>query len=96
MTTGAEVSVRSLPAAVGRHRLEGEIAAPADPVGLVTFAHGSGSSGASPRNRYVAQRLQRLQIVPGATRLFAEPGALDGVAEHAGRWFRGHLKAGAR
>ncbi len=32
-----------------------------------------------------------LAIVPGATHLFEEPGALDAVMEHAGRWFLDHL-----
>jgi putative phosphoribosyl transferase len=38
--------------------LEGDLAVPADPVGLVLFAHGSGSSRRSPRNRSVAAALQ--------------------------------------
>lgn len=37
----------------------------------------------------------RLVVVPGATHLFEEPGALDRVAELAARWFTHHL-AGAR
>ena len=32
-----------------------------------------------------------LEIVPGATHLFEEPGALDQVIELAGRWFTRHL-----
>lgn len=32
-----------------------------------------------------------LVIVPGATHLFEEPGTLDQVIDHAGRWFRLHL-----
>ncbi|VTZ27863.1 DeoR faimly transcriptional regulator (modular protein) [Methylocella tundrae] len=32
-----------------------------------------------------------LQIVPGATHLFPEPGALEAVIEHATRWFLVHL-----
>jgi putative phosphoribosyl transferase len=39
--------------------LEGELVLPKDPVGLVLFAHGSGSSRKSPRNRQVAATLQR-------------------------------------
>jgi dienelactone hydrolase len=38
--------------------LEADLAAPADARGLVVFAHGSGSSRHSPRNRMVAQRLR--------------------------------------
>jgi putative phosphoribosyl transferase len=32
-----------------------------------------------------------LEIVPGATHLFAEPGALDAVIDHAARWFAQYL-----
>ena len=39
--------------------LEGELALPDSPVGMVMFAHGSGSSRRSPRNRYVARALQK-------------------------------------
>ena len=38
--------------------LEGELALPESPLGLVLFAHGSGSSRHSPRNGYVAHALQ--------------------------------------
>jgi putative phosphoribosyl transferase len=38
--------------------LEGTLAIPAGAVGLVLFAHGSGSSRHSPRNRFVAEALQ--------------------------------------
>lgn len=34
---------------------------------------------------------RQLEIVPGATHLFEEPGALDAVAQLAARWFRAHL-----
>jgi hypothetical protein len=37
----------------------------------------------------------RLEIVPGATRLFEEPGALERVAELARDWFLQHLHASA-
>ncbi len=32
-----------------------------------------------------------LEIVPGATHLFPEPGAMDAVIEQAARWFERHL-----
>ena len=32
-----------------------------------------------------------LEIVPGASHLFEEPGALDAVADLARAWFVGHL-----
>lgn len=38
--------------------------------------------------------LTRIEIVPGATHLFEEPGALERVAELAGDWFTAHLPRG--
>jgi len=35
----------------------------------------------------------RLEVVPGATHLFEEPGALETVAHLAGEWFATHLRA---
>jgi putative phosphoribosyl transferase len=52
--TQREVVVR-----VGDARLPGTLVIPPRPLGLVLFAHGSGSSRHSPRNRYVAQVLQK-------------------------------------
>jgi putative phosphoribosyl transferase len=43
--------------AVGRFALPGHLTVPADAVGVVAFAHGSGSSRHSPRNQFVADRL---------------------------------------
>ena len=45
-------------------------------------------------NREAQQRLKvesELVIVPRATHLFEEPGALDQVIAHASRWFLTHL-----
>jgi putative phosphoribosyl transferase len=42
----------------GRAQLVGDLRLPPDPVGLVLFAHGSGSSRRSPRNIEVARRLE--------------------------------------
>ncbi len=36
-----------------------------------------------------------LEIVPGATHLFEEPGALEQVAELAAAWFESHMAHGA-
>ncbi len=44
---------------VGRASLEGNLAIPGRAEGLVVFAHGSGSSRHSPRNRSVAAELQK-------------------------------------
>jgi putative phosphoribosyl transferase len=38
---------------------------------------------------------KRLEIVPGASHLFEEPGALDAVAHLAAHWFACHLDAAA-
>jgi putative phosphoribosyl transferase len=35
--------------------------------------------------------IRRLEVLPGATHLFEEPGALESVAELAGGWFDAHL-----
>lgn len=43
----------------GRHVLEGNLAIPEGAQGIVLFAHGSGSSRFSPRNRHVAAALRR-------------------------------------
>lgn len=46
------------------------------------------------RNRDAMRRLRgrkRLEIVPGASHRFAEPGALDAAAHLAGAWFANHL-----
>ncbi|MFE1317964.1 phosphoribosyltransferase family protein [Kitasatospora phosalacinea] len=57
-TAGYEVPLAAGPA---------ELAVPADPLGVVLFAHGSGSGRGSPRNRAVAERLHRAGL---ATVLF--------------------------
>lgn len=52
-TAVANVSIRS-----GAVTLEGQLHVPESPVGVVLFAHGSGSSRHSPRNQFVARSLQ--------------------------------------
>lgn len=45
-------------------------------------------------NRWALNQMpgtKQLVVIPGATHLFEEPGALDLVAMHALRWFRKHL-----
>ena len=49
----------SLQIPVTRVELAADISVPESPQGVVLFAHGSGSSRHSPRNRYVAEELQR-------------------------------------
>ena len=43
--------------------LQGMLTLPDNPLGVVAFAHGSGSSRHSPRNRYVAEVLHQHRIV---------------------------------
>jgi len=46
-------------------------------------------------NREAAAQMRaevRLEIVPGATHLFEERGALERVADLARRWFEDHLR----
>lgn len=46
-------------------------------------------------NRETLEQLnakKKLEIVPGASHLFEEPGTLDKVAELAGDWFKEHLQ----
>jgi putative phosphoribosyl transferase len=52
---------------LGTVQLEGDLSVPPNALGLVLFAHGSGSSRRSPRNQYVAKVLQSRGI---ATLLF--------------------------
>ncbi len=61
---------------VGAHRLEGDLSVPEGAAGLVIFAHGSGSSHRSVRNRAVATSLNERGL---ATLLFdlLEPGESD-------------------
>lgn len=43
---------------IGDRALHGDLLVPPRPIGVVVFAHGSGSSRHSPRNQYVAQDLE--------------------------------------
>jgi len=53
----SESSTVSIPA--GTDGVQGDLTLPPDAKGLVVFAHGSGSSRHSPRNKYVAEVLNR-------------------------------------
>ncbi|WP_332674652.1 dienelactone hydrolase family protein [Aromatoleum sp.] len=60
MATSADKSSsagRTAEIPAGSVRLSGELTIPAEALGVVLFAHGSGSSRHSPRNRYVARTL---------------------------------------
>ncbi|MHA7852661.1 dienelactone hydrolase family protein [Roseovarius sp.] len=63
--------------AKGAMILSGTLSMPETPSGLVIFAHGSGSSRMSPRNRYVADRLNAAGLATLLFDLLTEEEALD-------------------
>lgn len=69
----------------GRLRLPGNLSVPAKAVGLVIFAHGSGSSRNSPRNRFVARTLQHHNMATFLFDLLTE-------AEEREELHTGHLR----
>lgn len=58
---------------IGEEFLEGDLVVPQAPRGVVLFAHGSGSSRHSPRNRRVAEALQDAGIATLLMDLLTEP-----------------------
>jgi pimeloyl-ACP methyl ester carboxylesterase len=57
---------------------------------------GGADSGVIELNQWALERLggeKSVEIVPGATHLFPEPGALEAVIELAAGWFERHLVA---
>jgi predicted phosphoribosyltransferase/dienelactone hydrolase len=64
---GPRDSIDELALPAGNVELRGSLGMPQGPIGLVIFAHGSGSSRMSPRNRHVAEALRARGI---ATLLF--------------------------
>jgi len=58
----ARGSQREVRARAGNVTLEGTLAVPADAIGVVVFAHGSGSGRFSSRNRYVAEELRNAAL----------------------------------
>jgi putative phosphoribosyl transferase len=67
----------SIPVAGGRLELPGDLTLPAGASGLVIFAHGSGSSRLSPRNRAVAAGLAQAGLATLLFDLLTEPEAVD-------------------
>jgi dienelactone hydrolase len=65
--------------------LEGELCVPEDAAGVVLFAHGSGSGRRSPRNKYVAARLQESGLATLLVDLLTE-------REEAEDRYTGHLR----
>jgi putative phosphoribosyl transferase len=79
----------SIPAGPGPIRLAGDLVIPRNARGIVLFAHGSGSSRRSPRNRYVAEQLQSAGL---ATLLFD----LLTTEEEAADYYTGHYRFNIR
>ena len=52
-----EISVQDATIEIDGHGFHGDLTVPAGATGVVVFAHGSGSSRLSPRNRFVAEVL---------------------------------------
>jgi putative phosphoribosyl transferase len=61
-TVGAKTEDRLIQIRVGRAALEGNLSLPERAGGVVLFAHGSGSSRHSPRNRHVARMLNQANL----------------------------------
>lgn len=53
---------RAVQIPVNHAAIDGDLSLPVEPLGLVIFAHGSGSGRLSPRNQQVAERLRRAQF----------------------------------
>lgn len=62
---------------IGTKALEGILRMPEDPIGIVIFAHGAGSSRLSPRNNFVADRLGGRRIATLLFDLLTEEEAID-------------------
>lgn len=73
--------------AAGTVAMEGVLALPPDAIGMVLFAHGSGSSRFSPRNKHVAAALRDA----GIGTLLLDPLTPDEDLDHAQRFDIGML-----
>ena len=87
-TVGAVVSRGGRPDLAIRH-----LAGVRSPTLLIVGGHDFGVIELNEKAYRVLRCEKSLKIVPGATHLFEEPGALEQVAHLAGDWFGRHLKA---
>jgi putative phosphoribosyl transferase len=74
----------------GINELDGLLYYPKNAAGLVLFVRGSDGSRFSTRNQSAMLQMnciKKLDIVPGATHLFEEHGALEDVSRLAKEWF---------
>jgi pimeloyl-ACP methyl ester carboxylesterase len=94
LVAAADHPVSAIVSRGGRPDLAGEaLARVTSPTLLIV---GGADAGVLELNEAALHRLRgekRLVIVPGATHLFEEPGALDRVARLATDWFLAHLRA---
>jgi dienelactone hydrolase len=80
VTVGEQISV-TVPA--GDARLAGDLVIPPEAAGIVLFAHGSGSSRHSPRNRFVGAVLQEARLATLLVDLLTETEeAIDAGTAH--------------
>lgn len=89
---GRPAHVRAIVSRGGRPDLAGEALARVEAPTLLIV--GGADESVIGLNEQASERLRathRLVIVPGATHLFEEPGALEQVADLAGNWFVRHL-----
>jgi putative phosphoribosyl transferase len=64
-------------ARIGRRQLPAVLTVPERPIGMVVFAHGSGSSRFSPRNQFVAHCLQQAGLATLLIDLLSERESSD-------------------
>lgn len=67
MKTKTREVMKTMVIKAGKAELQGDLFVPEEAKGIVVFAHGTGSSRLSPRNRYVADQLNKAKL---ATLLF--------------------------
>jgi dienelactone hydrolase len=78
LSSRAETSQAAVQVPIAGRLLAGDLGMPAEPHGLVLFAHGSGSSRRSPRNQLVASALERRDLATLLIDLLTpQEGALD-------------------
>jgi dienelactone hydrolase len=79
----AATSDQAVRIAVPGGTISGDLATPRDVTGVVVFAHGSGSSRLSPRNRFVAEELRELGLATLLMDLLtAEEEVIDARTRH--------------
>ena len=77
MATQTARNERLVEVSSGKRRLNGILNVPAGAVGVVVFAHGSGSGRLSPRNQFVAQVLQQAGLATLLIDLLEDEEAAD-------------------